>query len=91
MFYQSADASQQYIQYKYGPEAGDAAKQSVPVAKDMLDGEQAGHNLGFVGAAGMRSNLEAPCAAWAAAGDVGMSVFVWIRVHCQRSNDVCEP
>jgi hypothetical protein len=33
---QSADASQQYILYKYGPEAGDAAAQSVPVAQDML-------------------------------------------------------
>lgn len=27
-----------YIEYKYGPEAGAAAKQSVPVAKDMFDG-----------------------------------------------------
>lgn len=37
VFYQSADATSQYIQYKYGPEAGQAAQESVPVAKDMLD------------------------------------------------------
>jgi hypothetical protein len=41
VFYQSADATSQYIQYKYGPEAGQAAQESVPVAKDMLDGELA--------------------------------------------------
>eukprot|EP00878_Enallax_costatus_P020376 GHUV01021533.1.p1 GENE.GHUV01021533.1~~GHUV01021533.1.p1 ORF type:complete len:408 (+),score=149.45 GHUV01021533.1:217-1440(+) len=35
---QSGDASQQYISYKYGPEAGAAAAQSVPVAQDMLAG-----------------------------------------------------
>jgi hypothetical protein len=39
VFYQSADASAQYIHYKYGPEAGAAAQESVPVAKDMLDGK----------------------------------------------------
>lgn len=39
VFYQSAEATSQYIQYKYGPEAGQAAEESVPVAKDMLDGE----------------------------------------------------
>lgn len=39
VFYQSADASAQYIHYKYGPDAGAAAQESVPVAKDMLDGK----------------------------------------------------
>jgi hypothetical protein len=68
VFYQSADASQQYIQYKYGPEAGDAAKQSVPVAKDMLDGEQAGHELVGWCCWHAQSNVAAPCAAWAAVG-----------------------
>jgi len=41
VFYQSADTTSEYIQYKYGPEAGAAAQQSVPVAKDMLNGEKA--------------------------------------------------
>ena len=41
VFSQSADATSQYINYKYGPEAGAAAQQSVPVAKNMLDGEGA--------------------------------------------------
>eukprot|EP00775_Hariotina_reticulata_P009664 gene9664-9823_t len=36
VFAQSADATTQYITYKYGPEAGVAAADSVPVARDML-------------------------------------------------------
>ncbi|KAF8071025.1 hypothetical protein HT031_001107 [Scenedesmus sp. PABB004] len=33
---QSAEATQQYMAYKYGAEAGEAAAASVPVAQDML-------------------------------------------------------
>lgn len=47
VFAHSADASSQYIQYKYGNEAGQMAQQSVPVAQDMLDGKQ-----GLAGSAG---------------------------------------
>eukprot|EP00879_Flechtneria_rotunda_P001609 GHRR01001769.1.p1 GENE.GHRR01001769.1~~GHRR01001769.1.p1 ORF type:complete len:345 (+),score=146.16 GHRR01001769.1:601-1635(+) len=44
---QSAEATSQYISYKYGPEAGTAAIQSVPVAMDML---QATINFSRLGA-----------------------------------------
>jgi hypothetical protein len=54
VFAQSAEATTQYVHYKYGPEAGTAAAQSVPVAQDMLTGEHCGVIAGGGGGAARR-------------------------------------
>jgi hypothetical protein len=50
VFVESAEATQQYISYKYGPDAGQAAAKSVPVAQDMLTG-----GWGLAGGGGVRA------------------------------------